>query len=36
MNIEKLINLPRTNIGKMIGDINNLDWMDFEKIEEDG
>ncbi len=35
MNVEKLINLPRTNIGKMIGDINNLDWMDFERIEED-
>lgn len=24
-----------TDIGKMIGDINNLDWMDFEKMEND-
>ena len=35
MDMEKLRNLPRTNIGKMIGDINNLDWMDFERIEGD-
>ena len=35
MEIEKLKNLPSTNIGKMIGDINNLDWMDFENLERD-
>ena len=35
MDTEKLKKLPHTNIGKMIGDINNLDWMDFEKLEDD-
>lgn len=35
MDINKLLTLPKTNIGKMIGDIENLDWMDFEKINED-
>tara|TARA_Y100000593_G_C4190896_1_gene276834 strand:+ start:51 stop:602 length:552 start_codon:yes stop_codon:yes gene_type:complete len=35
MDIEKLKNITETNIGKMIGDINNLDWMDFEKLKDD-
>ena len=35
MNIEELKNIPHTNIGKMIGDVSNLDWMDFEKMEND-
>mgnify|MGYP003650986326 CR=1 FL=1 len=35
MNIERLKKFPHTNIGKMIGDINNLDWMDFEKLKHD-
>ena len=35
MNIEELKNIPHTKIGKMIGDINNLDWMDFENLEND-
>lgn len=35
MDIKKLKKLPHTNIGKMIGDISNLDWMDFEKLEDD-
>ena len=32
MNFEEF---PTTDIGKMIGDINNLDWMDFEKLKND-
>ena len=28
-------NFEKTDIGKMIGDINNLDWMDFEKLKND-
>jgi hypothetical protein len=35
MKIEELKNIPHTNIGKMIGDVNSLDWMDFEKLEHD-
>ena len=35
MEIEKLNQLPCTDIGIMLGDINNLDWMDFEKLEDD-
>ena len=35
MDIKNLKNISETNIGKMIGDINNLDWMDFEKLEND-
>ena len=35
MDIEKLKNITETGIGKMIGDINNLDWMDFEKLKDD-
>lgn len=35
MDIEKFINYPITNIGRMIGDIRNLDWMDFEKLKDD-
>lgn len=35
MDIENLKILPVTDMGKMIGDINNLDWMDFEKLKSD-
>lgn len=35
MGLEKLEKIRKTNIGKMIGDINNLDWMDFEKLKDD-
>ena len=35
MDIGKLDQLPSTEIGLMLGNINNLDWMDFEKLEND-
>ena len=35
MDSEKLNKLPCTDIGIMLGDISNLDWMDFEKLEDD-
>ena len=35
MNISNIKKIPKTDIGKMIGDVYNLDWLDFEKINED-
>ena len=35
MDLKKFKTLPYTNIGKMIGDIENLDWIDFENLEDD-
>ena len=35
MDIEKFLKLPESTIGRMIGDIKNLDWMDFENLKDD-